>query len=36
MALAKFYKRKDKPLSQLEEQVGKAILEIEKSSSENK
>ena len=36
MALVKFYKRKEKPLSQLEEQVGKAILDIEKSSSENK
>lgn len=36
MALAKFYKRKEKPLSQLEEQVGKAILEVEKSSNENK
>ena len=36
MALAKFYKRKDKPLSQLEEQVGKAILEMEKVSAESK
>jgi hypothetical protein len=36
MALNKFYKRKDKPLSTLEEQVGKAIIEVEKSSAENK
>jgi small subunit ribosomal protein S7e len=36
MALAKFYKRKEKPLSQLEEQVGKAIMEVEKASADNK
>ena len=36
MALVKFYKRKEKPLSQLEEQVGKAIIEVEKASAENK
>ena len=36
MALAKFWKRKDKALSKIEEQVGTILLDLENSSSELK